>query len=138
MCGKASGDGMAGAPGDAPLAGAAGEPEGLPGPTGAGLLDGANHWSRPPALSEPKPAMPVAAACFSGRVVSDSFRLDGANHWLRSSWPAPVAAAGAAHIAPEPASAASRQRQQWRPEAGTRCTRRPTRTRCDFRWMNIG
>ncbi|KDC57777.1 hypothetical protein L519_3286 [Bordetella bronchiseptica MBORD678] len=129
---------MAGAPGDAPLTGAAGEPEGLPGRTGAGLLDGANHWFRPPALSEPKPAMPAAAACFPGGETSGVFRLGGANHWRRSSRPAPVAQAGAAHIAPEPASAASRQRQQWRQEAGARCTRRPTRTRCDFRWMNIG
>ncbi|KDD63235.1 hypothetical protein L533_3513 [Bordetella bronchiseptica OSU553] len=37
-----------------------------------------------------------------------------------------MAAAGAAHIAPEPASAASRQRQQWRqkPERDARAGRR--------------
>lgn len=110
---------MAGAPGDEPPSDAAGEPEGLPGRTGAGLLDGASHWSRPPALSEPKPAMPVAAAGFPGGVASGACRLGGASHWLRSSWPAPVAQAGAAHIVPEPANAASRQRQPWRQEAGT-------------------
>ncbi|ETH82530.1 hypothetical protein L559_2611 [Bordetella pertussis STO1-CHOC-0017] len=64
--------------------------------------------------------MPAAAACFPGGETSGVFRLGGANHWRRSSWPAPVAQAGAAHIAPEPASAASRQRQLSRPNPPAR------------------